>query len=864
MKHYPATKNALPMFKKTLLALSVGALLTGCYGDQNEDQAAVNSGAEERQVSSEKLWKASRFQSSVTAQAESCTNGGITINAGFDLNNNGTLDADEIDQTQQLCNGADASISSEVIAEGDTTACNAAGGTRLIVGAETVDICNAGQGVPAYDYVAAKSLANGFGTWVSNLETYADDLAMSIEEQSTQINALMDGQGVDTSLTAIDFLIKTVEEAEKQSFANTDISVIWGAMLPSNISVVTGTIAYDATTRIATVQNFSAVIITDYDYSTYDYTDPTTAPTPITEEATVTTDGILLPAASGTEFQVQLTNVVASTQTGKVTIPSGTATMTTTNSVDRLATTDQAPGPMNVVFNFGSEAAPVRLESINTDYSAETSDRGEIVFEGNLQATVQTYEYGLAGVRTEQSIASITGAAFNGQLSYDGQTADIAVTAEVDQVTQNDTSELEAMFPSLVTGNVLTDAYSVTATDKTTELAGTRYEFQDRTYPERSVLSITEYTYDNLARKGKAYLVAFDELSAEVYETERVRYYLADDGTGNYVLTDNGTGNYEEEVIYSSGDYVINIYESNIYLESQVYDVNDNLIETLSSEPDLSRPAGFDGTADYYEAYKVYETYSYGWEELVNLASGSYDLSYIITDNVFGWGYYDEINDVTEIYSDDNAFWVHGVVDGEFTLPVIAEGSTTATNSFDLTVEDIDYYSDPQRSFVNHGRYVVTAQLDLNAIKAPSTGTGTLADTSIGVKAERFGYSGSLGDLQFKLDHGGQSFVANYYHGDITGPWGEEDFRWEPKGFSFTDANGGLITMDDMDDQFWWNCQYGDYYYGANSEAACALGARSFDINVNGVTHGRMWQDNNGDWIVKYKDGTEERVYTYQ
>lgn len=853
MKHYPVTNNALPMFKKTLLALSVGALLTGCYGDQNEDQAAVNSGAEERQVSSEKLWKASRFQSSVTAQAESCANGGITINAGFDLNNNGTLDADEIDQTQQVCNGADASISSEVIAEGDTTACNAAGGTRLIVGTETVDICNAGQGVPAYDYVAAKSLANGFGTWVSNLETYADDLAMSIEEQSTQINALIDGQGVDTSLAAIDFLIKTVEEAEKQNFANTDISVIWGTMLPSNISSVAGTIAYDATTRIATVQNFSAVIITDYDYSTYDYMDPNSAPTPITDNATVATGGIELPATTGTEFQVKLTNVVASTQTGKVTIPSGTATMTTTNSVDRLATTDQNPGSMNVVFNFGSETAPVRLESINTDYSGETSDRGEIVFEGNLQATVQTYEYGLAGIERYQDVASITGASFNGQLSYDGQTADIAVTAEVDQVTQKETSELEALYPSLTTGNILTGAYSVSAVDRTLELKNTRWEFNEEAdyysgevYKE--VLSIVEYSYQRPGTSGRVYQVALDNVEPAIYE-------LSNSGP---IDNNVGDGTYYIAIDYSDGTRVENNYDaSGSYVDSEIFDSYGNYVETVTTGPDFSREASGDGIADYYRLIDL----SNDWDTQVD--SGSYDLTsdWSFTERVFGfysdWDF--DTSGVTRIWPEgyDDGQIFSGTIPEQFSVPEVG-----FTNSYDLTVDWVEY-PEGQHSFDNHGRYVVTAQLDLNAIKAPSTGTGTLADTSIGVKAERFGYSGSLGDIQFKLDHGGESFVANYYHGDITGPWGEENFRWEPKGFSFTDADGGLITMDDMDENFFWDC-YNGYYYGDADEMSCALGARSFDINVNGVNHGRMWQDNNGDWIVKYKDGTEERVYTYQ
>lgn len=854
MKHYPAVSKNTPAFKKTLLALSVGALLTGCYGDQNEDQAAVSSGAEERQVSSDKLWKATRFQSSVTAQAESCANGGITINAGFDLDGNGVLDSDEIDQTQTLCNGADAAISSQVIAEGDAQACNGAGGTRLIVGSETVDICNAGQGTPSYDYVAAKSLAQGFGTWVSNLETYADDLAMSLEEQSTQINALMDGQGVDTSLTAIGFLIQTIDEADTQGFTNTNVADVWGAMLPSNIQSVTGTIAHDATTGTVTVQDFSAVIITDYDYSNYDYMIPESSPTPITDTATVTTDGIVIPDTSvaGTVFTVTLNNVVAQTSTGKVTLPVGSATMTTTNEMNLSAETEQAPGAMTLQLDLGSETAPVRLESIGTDYGTET-DKGEIVFEGNLKATVQTFEYGLAGVRTEQGIASITGAAFNGKLSYDGQSAAIALTAEVDQVTQKNTSELEAMFPTLMEGNLLTGAYSVTATDKTVELKDTRWEFQDRYEGTQPVLSITEYSYDRLGDSGKAYLVAYDQIDEEVYETNR--YTQSGDET---------LGSYVERVNYSSGEYVLNTYESGVLSISKHHDWMDIVIASdTAAEIDLAQPASSDGIADYYQAYRVYHTYSDGFEDLSHIADGYYDLSSDIKGEVFGWhsNYNSDMNS-TYVSAWGDSFDMWGNIAGELTLPVIAEGSTSATNSYDLTVEDVEYYDNAKRSFGNHGLYTVTAQLDLNDINAASTTGGTLVDTSIGVKAERFGYSGSLGDLQFKLDHGGDSFVANYYHGDITGPWGEEDFRWEPKGFSFTDAEGGLITMDDMDERFFWDCYNG--YEPMNGEFACALGARSFDINVNGVNHGRMWQDSNGDWLVNYKDGTEERVYTYQ
>lgn len=851
MKHYPAVSKNTPTFKKTLLALSVGALLTGCYGDQNEDQAAVSSGAEERQVSSDKLWKATRFQSSVTAQAESCANGGITINAGFDLDGNGVLDSDEIDQTQTLCNGADAAISSQVIAEGDAQACNGAGGTRLIVGSETVDICNAGQGTPSYDYVAAKSLAQGFGTWVSNLETYADDLAMSLEEQSTQINALMDGQGVDTSLTAIGFLIQTIDEADTQGFTNTNVADVWGAMLPSNIQSVTGTIAYDATTGTVTVQDFSAEIITDYDYSNYDYMDPTSSPVPITDTATVTTDGIVIPDTSvaGTVFTVTLNNVVAQTSTGKVTLPVGSATMTTTNEMNLSAETEQAPGAMTVQLDLGSEAAPVRLESIGTDYGTAT-DKGEIVFEGNLKATVKTYEYGLVGVRTQHDIASIIGGAFNGQLSYDGQAVDIALTAEVDQVTQKDTAELEAMFPSLMEGNVLNGAYSASAADKTIELKGTHGAFEDNF--DGQVIQIVEFTSNQLNSLGdKAYLVLRERPNPEVYMT------------GSYTLQSNVDGSWVEKETYSSGEYVLNTYDSSANLtQSESYDQLGNLIESSASAISLSQPESYDGIPDDFTAYHLVDShYLY---EMASSTTSSYPLS-TIREVMFpiSSSWFDDLTNTTQLWSYGSNLQFYGYVSGTFDLPDISDLSTVQTTSYDLTVDWVDY-PEARRSFDNHGRYIVTAQLDLNAINAASTTGGTLADTSIGVKAERFGYSGSLGDLQFKLDHGGESFVANYYHGDITGPWGEEDFRWEPKGFSFTDADGGLITMDDMDDQFWWDCQYGGYNYGANPEAACALGARSFDINVNGVTHGRMWQDSNGDWLVNYKDGTEERVYTYQ
>ncbi len=40
------------------------------------------------------------------AAGTACTNGGVIIRAGIDINNNGKLDSTEVDQTQNVCNGA--------------------------------------------------------------------------------------------------------------------------------------------------------------------------------------------------------------------------------------------------------------------------------------------------------------------------------------------------------------------------------------------------------------------------------------------------------------------------------------------------------------------------------------------------------------------------------------------------------------------------------------------------------------------------------------------------------------------------------------------------------------------------------------
>lgn len=771
MKNYPR-------FQKTLLALSVGALLTGCYGEQDNDHTSIRTDSSVQEVSSKKLWSASRVQSAITAETSSCANGGVTINAGFDLNDNGILDSEEVDQTQTLCHGADAQISADVIAEG-TTECNGAGGTRLTVGTSNpILICNAGEGAAAYDFAKAKQLAQGLGTWITSLETYADDVAQTVNEQSTQIEALISTDGVDASVKAVGYLIQSVEKAvdlygEDADFSQ-DVSTLF-TPLPSDLISLSGTINYVATTRTISVTGFSAGVLP------YGQTPALTT--------TVTLDSIVLPEqsiAAGGTFELTLNNIQAIAAGGQVTIPSGQASVTVANAVDRSATTDQDPGEMSISLNLGSEAAPVRLETTGTDYGTGI-DKGEIVFEGSFTANLTTYQYGFTGLGQETDISSITGAAFNGSLSYDGQTASVALAVDAPQVTKYDTSDLEAKYPSLATGNIMTGAYRVIATDKTSELIYTQYPFYDD-----SIVNIVEYDYSRIGDHGMAYVVSYDH--------------------------------------------------------------------SLS-----------DGVADYYELYVNRN----GYNDYYSSSSSIGFIEGYVIDTVFGYidsfdygfnNYYDSVGDITYLNVSGESLSVRGTVPGQLTLPSIGMQA-----SYDMTIEQIEYEKS-YSTFDNHGLYVVTAQVDLSSIK-DSTGAA-LADTSIGVKAERYGYSYSLGDIQFYLSHAGQSFSANYFHSDLTDNnqyWGEPVLRWEPKKFSFTDGSGGLVTMSQFGGNVSSGClEYGESWNNDNRNIACILGSGIFDININGRKHGRMYQDYKGDLIVVYTDGengaygTEERVYTRQ
>jgi len=91
----------MKLMKKNRLALAIitsamTATLAACGGSNNNgngSEASVN--------------KSSVTSSVAFAANDACPNGGITVNSGIDENGNGVLDENEIDNTQDVCNGVD-------------------------------------------------------------------------------------------------------------------------------------------------------------------------------------------------------------------------------------------------------------------------------------------------------------------------------------------------------------------------------------------------------------------------------------------------------------------------------------------------------------------------------------------------------------------------------------------------------------------------------------------------------------------------------------------------------------------------------------------------------------------------------------
>ena len=115
-------------FRMALAMLMAVVLLSACGGGGGGSASTASSGA-----------PSPVFRSAATAPTIACPTGGIVVNSGIDTNLNAVLDSNEITSTQNVCNGSNgASTLLNTVAEPVGVHC-ANSGMKILVG---VDINN--------------------------------------------------------------------------------------------------------------------------------------------------------------------------------------------------------------------------------------------------------------------------------------------------------------------------------------------------------------------------------------------------------------------------------------------------------------------------------------------------------------------------------------------------------------------------------------------------------------------------------------------------------------------------------------------------------------------------------------------------
>lgn len=711
-------------------------------------------------------------------QGTTCSGSGYKIESGFDLNGNKILDNEEISLTQEVCNGQISDIS-VVRLDGSTSQCADVGGTRLdITGQEPILLCNS-DGTPR-NYPQAKELALGFGTWVNALESHAVKVSDSVETQTAELDALVSNDGIDTSMMGLQFAIYALDAAHRQfvQTASTTAQTYDMATLipelerPSELVSLAGSVAVgvdvDGQPNTLTLTDFSA----DIDADLLDETNPVIT-------TTVTMDPMSVPAlTAANSFTWSMSNVVATANDGtadigQVTAPSVAATLTTTNDIALVGQTAD-PGLSEISLNLGSEAAPVRIETLNSP-EAVASER---VFTGSLLLNADAQ---MMGYQPSRKLgADAINLTLNGQLDYDGQSLAVNLGLNAPEIYQMDLSGFDAALSELNTGEVLTDWKSVTAVNGLDE----SYYNAPSSFPQ----SLTRYSFTDRSGQSRSYALAVTDTGS--YQVWRVQ------------STDWG------QVEYDQYDY-----------------------QTFSSLADAQKAV---------------------------LASG-----------LTGYSYYGDSTQ-TQLWADhrvyaENSDWYSLELGGYYDLSTVnLPGVGAAAVSYDLNVDYVDYYQASSARFDNHSVYTASAGFSLKNLKgfdaagAPSV----LPDVALTVEAARTSYT--QGDAKFTLSYEGEELTARYHHWDLFA-YGDTDaltyggidaFAGSLKDFSFTDNAGGLMVMDPTRVSCDWGDGWnGEYNYQDGEGLACALGASRFRLMVNGVDHGKVWQDQHGQWIAVLGDG---------
>lgn len=103
-----------------------------------------------------------------------CTNGGITIQSGVDKNKNNILDSSEIDQTEDVCNGADGSSDKQIFLPIPNAGSNTSSSTPVITGSLIKFNKDNYAGVDSIIFVADPYVADVSNTSIVELYNITD------------------------------------------------------------------------------------------------------------------------------------------------------------------------------------------------------------------------------------------------------------------------------------------------------------------------------------------------------------------------------------------------------------------------------------------------------------------------------------------------------------------------------------------------------------------------------------------------------------------------------------------------------------------------------------------------------------------
>lgn len=797
-----------PNLPKTLLAVSVAAALTGCIGEDTASTSGSTGTQQDTQIlmaSGDRLVQQSSVQTASVAE-ECGTRGGQAVQSGFDWNGNKILDADEVDKTVYICNGADGSGGgsslSLTVLEAGSTQCQA-GGILLSDGTNTYPLCNAVDVVTPTSLAQAKDLAAGLGNWVSGIDTWATQAAAGMEAQATELESLMSADQVEVSMmammytlqAAVDWLasnnyadgtINLADLLATEIVADTPATAFWGDLIAANGSITAedGTLTFTDISITVKMGDESAGL---ENVKANFRVDPVTVPT--SSAATTASNTLAL----------SLSNAVATSGDSSVTVPSGSITLNTTNAF-RLVPDDleaeEKWGDFNVAMALGTDTA---LITITTPGAA---DKGNISFSGYLGGKVFMNVWTPAGLTNEEhQLSKIENLLALGDLTYNNQTVKINLGLDAPKIQQIDLSYFDTELADLATGNTLNGFLSFTKEDITNAGVGGYVQ--------------TEYSHFNGLEE-----VYFVAQSVQLY-----RFNLAGNNRNLAVVAYSNDGG----ITY--GRY--RIYDVSIYPDGWIYLYND-----------------YDQTSD--TAYLKERLLSRG----VTFVYGDPTLYAV---GFLGGGAKGNVTIRGNLTSSKSE--VLAALDGpsgSFNLVV---------EELDVVNQQARYGNHSEYTLTGSMELNGLQAADGSALTDVSLGYLAKRSGYSNQAGGRVQLSLKHGDQEFIANYlhprNMDIFAGNDYYNPNGNELDYELMRGTPTRFSFSDNNGGLLHSQSGDSRMYSNCSQWNSNRPEEMALGCVLGADEFGIYIDGVRHGTIYQNNFGEWIAVFADKSEEVIYSY-